>query len=262
LDRPDTTADRFLPNPHGPPGTRLYKTGDRVRLHRDGQLAYLGRLDDQVKVRGFRVELGEVEAAVVEHPDVRDCAVVTQEDSSRNVGLAAFAVVENAGTLSAGELRRFLLRQRLPDYMIPASIHIVQALPLTPGRKVDRRALQALPIAAASEMDYVAPRTPIEEAVAGLWKQLLRREQVGVHDNFFELGGHSLLATQLVARIYQSLGVRLPLRRLFETPTVADLALAVIAQKVEESGEATLNEILTELEQSSPRLHGGAYLAC
>jgi len=256
LNFQDTTADCFVPNPYGAPGTRLYKTGDRVRYARDGQLVFLGRLDHQVKVRGFRIELGEVEAAVVEHPGVRDCAVVTQEDTSRNTGLVAFAVVENVGTLSVGDLRRFL-QQRLPDYMVPTSIHIVATLPLTSSGKVDRRALQALPMERAAEIDYVAPRTPVEKTLADMWKQLLKREQVGVHDNFFELGGHSLLATQLVARIHQGLGIHLLLRRLFETPTVADLALAVVEQQAEQAGEARLNEILTEVE-ASPQMEGSA----
>jgi amino acid adenylation domain-containing protein len=253
LNRPDTTADRFVPNPYGPLGSRLYKTGDRVRRNHDGQLVYLGRLDHQVKVRGFRIELGDVEAAVVEHPSIRECVVVAQEDSSRNTELAAFAVAEGDETLSAGDLRRFL-QQRLPTYMVPASIQIVETLPLTPADKVDRRALQASPMERSAEMHYVAPRTLVEQALTDMWKQLLKCEQVGVHDNFFELGGHSLLATQLVARIYQALGIHLPLRRLFETPTVADLALAVVEQKAEQAGEAKLNEILTELEEADPRL--------
>ena len=253
LNRPVTTADYFIPNPHGTPGSRLYRTGDRVRVNRDSQLVYLGRVDHQVKVRGFRIELGEVEAAVVEHPSVRECVVVTQEDSSRNIGLVAFAVVESGETLSVAELSRFL-RHRLPTYMVPASIHIVDALPLTPGGKVDRRRLlQASPVQRPAEMEFVAPRTPVEQALADMWKQLLKREQVGVLDNFFELGGHSLLATQLVARIYQALGIQLPLRKLFESPTVADLALAVVEQKAEQAGEARLNEILTELEEADPR---------
>ena len=257
LNRPDTTADYFIPNPYGAPGTRLYKTGDRVRHTRDGQLVFLGRLDHQVKVRGFRIELGEVEAAVVDHPGVRDCAVVTQEDTSRNAQLAAFAVVENREALSPAELRRFL-KFRLPDYMVPGALYIVDALPLTSSGKVDRRALQASPIQAAPERDYVAPRTPVEEALAGMWRQLLKREEVGVRDNFFELGGHSLLGTQLIARVYQGFGIHLPLRRLFETPTIADLALAIVEQKAEQAGEATLNEILTELEKANPRLEDPA----
>jgi len=257
MNRPDATADCFIPNPYGSLGTRLYKTGDRVRLNREGQLVYVGRLDHQVKVRGFRIELGEIEAAVVEHPDVRDCVVVTQEDSSRNLQLAAFAVVESLGTLSVGELRR-ALQQRLPDYMVPASIHIVEALPLTPSGKVDRRALQRLPTELAAKLDRVAPRTPMEQTLADIWKQLLKHEQVGVHDNFFELGGHSLLATQLVARIYQAVGIHLPLRRLFETPTVADLAMAIVEQQAEQAGEAQLNQILNELEKTNPGLEGSA----
>ena len=256
LNRPDITADCFTPNPYGSGGSRLYKTGDRVRLNRDGQLVFIGRLDHQVKVRGFRIELGEVEAAVVDHPTVRECVVVAQEDSSRNTGLVAFAVVESVGTLSVGDLRRFL-QQRLPDYMVPASIRIVETLPLTSSGKVDRRALQALPMELAADIDHVAPRTPVEKTLADIWKQLLKREQIGVHDSFFDLGGHSLLATQLVARIYKALGIHLPLRRLFETPSVADLALAVVEQLAEQAGEAKLNEILTEVE-TTPQMESSA----
>ena len=257
LNRADTTADYFIPNPYGVAGTRLYRTGDKVRLNRDGQLVYLGRLDHQVKVRGFRIELGEVEAGAVEHPSVRECAVVAREDSSRSVGLAAFAVVARGSRLSGGELRRFF-QQRLPDHMVPASIFIVDALPLTPGGKIDRRALQTWPMELAAETDYVAPQTPVEQALADIWKELLKRDRVGAHDNFFELGGHSLLATQLVARIYRTLGIHLTLRKLFETPIVADLARAVVEQKAEQVGEARFREILTQLEQVDPRLQSCA----
>jgi len=256
LNRPDITADCFIPNPYGSGGSRLYKTGDRVRLNRDGQLVFIGRLDHQIKVRGFRIELGEVEAAVVDHPSVRECVVVAQEDSSRNTGLVVFAVVESVGTLSVGDLRRFL-QQRLPDYMVPASIRIVETLPLTPSGKVDRRALQALPMDLAADIDHVAPRTPVEKTLADIWKQLLKREQIGVHDSFFDLGGHSLLATQLVARIYKALGIHLPLRRLFETPSVADLALAVVEQLAEQAGATKLNQILTEVE-TTPQMESSA----
>jgi acyl carrier protein len=234
LNRPDITADCFIPNPYGSIGSRLYKTGDRVRLNRDGQLVFVGRLDDQVKVRGFRIELAEVEAAVVGHPSVREGVVVAQEDSSRNTELVAFAVVDSVGTLSVGDLRRFL-QQRLPDYMVPASIRIVETLPLTSSGKVDRRALQALPTELTADMDHVAPRTPVEKTLADIWRQLLKREKIGVHDNFFELGGHSLLATQMVARVYTALGIHLPLRRVFETPSVAGLALAVVEQRAEQT---------------------------
>jgi acyl carrier protein len=245
LNRPDITADCFVPNPYGSMGSRLYKTGDRVRLNRDGQLVFVGRVDHQVKVRGFRIELAEVEAAVVAHPSVRECVVVAQQDSSRNTELVAFAVVESLGTLSVGDLRRFL-QQRLPDYMVPASIRIVEMLPLTSSGKVDRRALQALPMEPTADMHHVVPRTPLEKTLADIWKQLLKREQIGIHDNFFDLGGHSLLATQMVARIYAALGIHLPLRRLFETPSIADLALAIVEQRAEQAGEARRNEILTE----------------
>ena len=225
LQRPELTAEKFIPHPFSlAPGERLYKTGDRVRYRPDGQLEYLGRVDQQVKVRGFRIELGEIEAALYTHPSVRDALVMLREDNPGEKRLVAYLVQDDAQKTTASELWAFL-NQRLPAYMIPAAFVMLEELPLTPGGKIDRRALPA-PDAARPKLSeqFVSPRTMMEELIAGIWMELLRVERVGVHDNFFELGGHSLLATQVIARMRETLNVELPLRAFFEVPTVAGLA--------------------------------------
>ncbi|HEX7240208.1 MAG TPA: amino acid adenylation domain-containing protein, partial [Longimicrobiaceae bacterium] len=212
LGRADLSADRFVPDAFsGEAGVRLYRTGDRVRWLAGGELEYLGRIDFQVKVRGFRVELGEVEAALAGHPSVREAAVV-----ARDGGLVGYV----AGSVTAGELREHL-RASLPEYMVPSAYVVLERLPLTRNGKVDRR---ALPAPEASSGTIVAPRTPAEEVLAGIWAEVLSVERVGAEDDFFALGGHSLLATRVVSRVREAFGVELPLRALFEAPTVAALA--------------------------------------
>ncbi len=240
LGRPDLTAHRFVPNPFASqPGARLYKTGDLARRLPDGTIEFLGRMDFQVKVRGFRIELGEIENVLARHPAVRHAVVVAQADQggrgTRRVPgtlgggarLVAYVVSCDAEPVSAGSLRSHL-RQHLPDYMVPSVFVAMDALPLTPNGKIDRKALPA-PAAAQSEREsrYVAPRTPTEELLAGLWAELLGLERVGIHDDFFELGGHSLLATQVASRIRDHFRVDLPLQRLFESPTIASIAAAL-----------------------------------
>ncbi|HEX2568813.1 MAG TPA: non-ribosomal peptide synthase/polyketide synthase, partial [Polyangia bacterium] len=234
LDRPELTAERFVPDPFGgEPGARLYRTGDLVRWRRDGQLEFLGRIDTQIKLRGFRIELGEVEAALARHPGVRQVAVVVREDAPGEARLVAYVVADQAEAAArpaAAELRASL-RARLPEYMVPSAFLFLDALPLTPSGKVDRRALPAPGVAdVGGEGARVAPRTPVEEQVAALWAEVLRRPpgSLGVEDNFFELGGHSLLATQLIARIRNAFRIELQVRILFEAPTVA-----LLAQKIE-----------------------------
>ncbi|WP_257463564.1 non-ribosomal peptide synthetase, partial [Archangium lipolyticum] len=223
LGRADLTAERFIPHPFSTePGARLYRTGDVVRWRGDGQLEFSGRADQQVKVRGFRIEPGEIEAALVEQPAVREAVVVAREDVPGNKRLVAYLVARPGQTLEPGELRK-ALRQRLPEYMVPSAFMVLEALPLTTNGKVDRRALPA-PQATPGTERYVPPRNAMEELVAGLFGELLRAERVGAEDNFFELGGHSLLATQVVSRLRESCGVEVPLRTLFEAPTVAELA--------------------------------------
>ncbi|HEX6371569.1 MAG TPA: amino acid adenylation domain-containing protein [Longimicrobium sp.] len=216
LGRPELTAEKFIRNPFGE--GRLYRTGDRCRWLADGTVEFLGRMDQQVKIRGFRVEPGEVEAALRQHAGVTECVVIAREDVPGDRRLVAYVVGDADADGLRGELRR-----TLPDYMVPGAFVALEQIPLTPNGKVDRRALPA-PDTAADASRYVAPRTPTEEVLAGVWAELLRRERVGVEESFFELGGHSLLATRVVSRVREVFGVELPLRALFEEPTVAGMA--------------------------------------
>ncbi|XYI03749.1 amino acid adenylation domain-containing protein [Sorangium sp. So ce1128] len=235
LNRPELTAERFVPDPFaalwGEPGARLYRTGDRARWLPDGTLDFLGRLDGQVKIRGFRVELGEIEATLAAHPGVLDVAVIAREEAPGDRRLVAYWSAREAPGPSAGELRRHL-KERLPEYMVPSAFVAVEAMPLTPAGKIDRRALPS-PEAARSDVEgaYVAPQTPAEEMIAGIWAETLGVPRVGAQDDFFALGGHSLLATQALARLNASFGIVLPLRALFEAPTVAALAGRVEAAR-------------------------------
>ncbi|RKG90846.1 non-ribosomal peptide synthetase, partial [Corallococcus sp. CA053C] len=216
------SAERFIPHPFAStPGARLYRTGDVVRWRADGQLDYLQRLDFQVKVRGFRIELGEIEASLLAHASVHEAVVLAREDVPGDKRLVAYLVPFSGQQVDTAVLRAFL-KERLPEYMVPSAFLVLEALPVNANGKLDRKALpapDALPLA-----DFVAPRSPIEEKLAQAFAIVLRREQVSIHDDFFALGGHSLLATQLVSRVRSALGVELPLRALFEAPTVAALA--------------------------------------
>ncbi|QAT84065.1 tyrocidine synthase [Corallococcus coralloides] len=225
LHRPDLTAERFIPDAFSAtPGARLYRTGDVVRWRADGMLDYLGRADFQVKVRGFRIELGEIEAALLKHPQVHAAVVLAREDSPGDKRLVAYVVpTEGTGSALTADVLKDWLKQLLPEHMRPSTFLVLESLPLNANGKVDRKALPA-PQAAAPESTYVAPRTPAEEQLTALFTQVLRVERVGIHDDFFALGGHSLLATQLVSRVRSTFRVELPLRALFEAPTVAALA--------------------------------------
>ncbi|HEV3049034.1 MAG TPA: condensation domain-containing protein, partial [Longimicrobium sp.] len=215
------TAERFVPDPFSAdPGARLYRTGDRARWRADGAIEYLGRLDFQVKVRGFRIELGEIEAVLRQHESVADCVVMARAEAGEQ-RLVAYVV----GDAEAEALRAHV-RRSLPEYMVPSAFVFLDALPLTSNGKLDRKALPA-PESAAEANRYVAPRTPMEEVLAGIWAEVLRLERVGVEESFFDLGGHSLLATRVVSRVRELFGVELPLRALFEGPTVAELAVRV-----------------------------------
>ena len=220
-ERPDLTAERFVPSPYGEldgePGGRLYRTGDLAHFRGDGTLEYLGRTDHQVKVRGFRIELGEVETALEAHPEVARAVVMAREDR-----LVAYLVARES-TPSITELRSWLGSQ-LPDYMVPSAWVVLESLPLTPNGKVDRKALPAPEGGRQVAAPFVAPRGAVEELISGIWSEVLGVERVGMHDNFFELGGHSLLATQAVSRLGEALEIEVPLRRMFEAPTVARLA--------------------------------------
>jgi amino acid adenylation domain-containing protein len=235
LGRPDLTAERFVPDPFGGEGTRLYRTGDLVRYRRDGVIEFLGRIDDQIKIRGYRVETGEIEAALSQIDGVRACAVVFQNKPGRTQ-LVAHIVPKSGREFQQESLRRTLSRA-LPDHMIPSAFALVDSLPLTPNGKVDRKALIAIDWAAPPAPGYEAPRTFTEGALCRIWADLLGLERVGAEDNFFALGGHSLLAAQATARISRELMVTLPLRVLYEARTLSEVAASV--------------DILIELARSS-----------
>jgi len=223
LGRPGLTAERFVPDPFsGEAGARLYRTGDRARWRADGTLEYLGRLDAQVKVRGFRIELGEVEAALRRGPDVTDCVVLARNDALGDTRLVAYVV----GGAGADALRAHL-RRSLPEHMVPAAFVSLDHLPLTPNGKLDRKALPE-PDDAPARRGYEAPADETEEAVAGIWSDILRIERVGRWDNFFELGGHSLLAVQVISHVRQVLDVEISLRTLFARPVLADFAQEIV----------------------------------
>ena len=222
--RDDLTAERFVANPFSA-GTRMYRTGDRCRYRADGTIEYFGRIDNQVKLRGFRIELGEIEAVLNQHESVRQSLAMVREDIPGNPQLVAYVVATSAAGDLAIQLR-LMLAERLPNYMVPSAIVPMEAFPLTPNGKIDRRALPA-PDGASTATEFVAPRNPTEAAVAAIWAEVLRRSNIGVHDDFFALGGHSLIATQVISRIQARLQRELPLKALFEHPTVEQLAKAV-----------------------------------
>jgi acyl carrier protein len=225
LNRPELTQERFITDPFSDvSGARVYKTGDLARYLPDGEIEFLGRVDDQIKIRGFRVEPGEVEAALSGYPAVNQAVLVAKNDANGDERLVAYVVPIREHAPSVNELRSYL-KERLPEYMVPSVFVTLEALPLTPNGKVDRQALP-VPEDLRTQLDteFVAPRGTLEEQLAEIWGQVLGVERVGAHDNFFELGGHSLLATRVVSRVREIIGVELPLLSLFEEPTVVGLA--------------------------------------
>ncbi|HET7232109.1 MAG TPA: non-ribosomal peptide synthetase, partial [Longimicrobium sp.] len=221
LDRPGLTAERFVPDPFGGrPGARLYRTGDRARWRADGRIEFLGRMDFQVKVRGFRVEPGEVEERLKEHAGVRDAAVLAREDTPGEMRLVAYWL---GGPVEAEALRAHL-GEMLPAYMVPSAFVRLEQWPLTPTGKLDRKALPAPEGGAYASAGYEAPAGQTEEALAAIWSELLGVERVGRHDNFFDLGGHSLRAIRLVLRVKEEMQVDLALREVFELPVLSSMA--------------------------------------
>jgi amino acid adenylation domain-containing protein len=239
LRRPALTALRFIPDPHGvEPGGRLYRTGDQARWRPDGNLEFLGRIDHQVKVRGFRIELGEVEWALARHPGVRDAVVATRPDPTGEMSLAAYFVPRDGTDPPATPELRGWLQHELPVYMIPSNFVRLNTLPLTPNGKVDRQSLpKAAPSRLSPTVGVMAPRDPIEQAVAEIWTELLGGESAGAHDGFFESGGHSLLAFQLLSRLRRTFDVEVTLKHFLDEPTVARLARLV--EKALADGEAS-----------------------
>src|SRR6185503_11231561 len=234
--RDDLTAERFVPNPFSQqPNARMYRTGDSCRYRADSTIEYLGRIDNQVKLRGFRIELGEIENLLAQHQSVQQGVVVVREDSPGDKRLVGYLVTNPGQKLDTTEVRDYL-RQGLPDYMVPATMVVLETLPLTANGKIDRKALPR-PEYGASESrgEFIGPRTPTEEIIAGIWAQVLNSARIGIHDNFFELGGHSLLAMQVISRICQAFSIELPLLALFEAPTVAGLADKIAAVQSKKS---------------------------
>jgi len=252
LNQRELTAEKFVANPFSSqPESRLYRTGDSCRWRADGDLEFLGRLDDQVKLRGFRIEPGEIEAALLEHPEVGQSVVTMREDRPGDKRLVGYVVSVAGQSLSRSELRTHL-RGRLPDYMIPTAFVELHSLPLTPGGKIDRRVLPP-PDDKGSEFrtGLVPPGSAIERQLAQIWCEVLGLEQVGIHDDFFELGGHSLLATKVVARLKSFLNVNLSLRELFEAPTIVNLAARVEVLSGQ-TGESEGRQLVDEVARLSP----------
>jgi acyl carrier protein len=245
---PDLTAQVFVRNPfNDDPQDIVYKTGDLGRVQADGNFEFLGRKDHQVKIRGVRVELGEIESALRTYESVRDAVVIEATNANGESYLCAYVAADD--DLEVDKLRDHLFRE-LPVNMVPSVLVPMEALPLTLNGKVDRRALPS-PEKKRAQTPYVAPRTLTEETLAGIWRDLLGVERVGVNDDFFELGGHSLLATQLMSRLRTALQVELPLAALFENPTVARLAIPITQSQLAEIDNEDLSRLLDELEQSS-----------
>jgi natural product biosynthesis luciferase-like monooxygenase protein len=248
LKRPELTAERFVPDPFGPAGATIYRTGDRARYSPDGTVAFIGRDDHQVKLRGYRIELSEIETILAEHASVRQAVAVVRADEFGDARLVAYVVPAPGAEPGASELRRHL-QAWLPDYMIPAAIVTLDALPLTPNGKLDRKALPA-PDGATVERApaFVAPQTQTEKELADIWGEILRLEGVGLHDNFFDLGGHSLQVVRVVSRIEARFGVKLPLREFFMSPTIGALAPRIEDEVVAQSDPAKMDELLDLLE--------------
>jgi len=224
--RPQLTSEKFIENPFYNPKSKiqnpkLYKTGDIARFRADGNLEYLGRVDDQVKIRGFRIELGEIETVLRQHPQVFQTVVIAREDIPGQKRLVAY-IVPHQPPATNDELRDFL-KQKLPNYMVPSAFVLLEALPMTPNRKVDYRALPAPDLSRNAEDNFVAPQTLIEQRLAAIWSEILRLEQVGIHDNFFELGGDSILSIQVISRAQQA-GIQIAPKQLFKYQTIAELA--------------------------------------
>jgi len=247
---PELTQAKFSSVP-GEEEKRIFKTGDLGRMSPDGCMVYLGRKDFQVKIRGHRVELAEIERALLSLGQFRDVVVVSLEDHPGEQRLVAYLVPVRQTAVTASALR-VSLSEKLPDYMIPSSFVVLDAMPLTPTGKVDRSALPA-PSRTRPELNtiFVAPRTLFEKELAQVWAEILTLDQVGIHDNFFDLGGHSVAATRVVSRVIRTFQVEVPLQALFAAPTVAEMAAVVTQHQAKKLGEQDLNRILAELESLS-----------
>jgi amino acid adenylation domain-containing protein len=250
FNQPQQTAEKFVANPFSnEPSARLYRTGDLACLAPDGNIEFLGRIDHQVKIRGFRVEPAEVEAVVKQHPEVKQAVVVPEDNPAGEKILAAYVIPSKR--LGMGELGSFI-RQRLPEYMVPSRLLMLEAFPLNRNGKVDLPALAALTEAGQeTKGEFIAPRNPAEEQLAAIWREVLKQERIGVQDNFFELGGHSLLATQVISRIRAAFRVQFPIIDFLLSPTIAELAEKISQYPRAETEEEETERVLRELEEMS-----------
>ncbi len=247
--RPDLTAEKFIPHPFSQePGARLYKTGDLGRLLPGNSIEFVGRVDDLVKVRGFRVELGEIAKTIRQHPEINDAVVVALDADSDRSRIVAYAVLKPRSTIGATDLRSFM-RLKLPDYMVPARFIFLDGLPVSRNGKIDRK---ALPIPGRSRPELNTPlishRTPLEKDLARIWCDVLELDQIGIHDNFIDLGGDSLAATRIISRVIANFQIEIPLRALFQSPTVAEMACVISQHEVNKLEQHDLTKILDELE--------------
>jgi hypothetical protein len=259
LDRPELTAERFLPDPFAAePGARMYRTGDHVRWLEDGTLDFLGRADAQAKVHGFRVEPGEVEAALRAHPEVAQAAAAVRGagDAARLVGWFQPREGAQPGTLEPAALRGWL-EERLPSYLVPSALVEVEGWPLTPGGKLDVRALPEPAESASADAPEQRPRSALEEVLAGMWAEALRLDGVGVRENLFRAGAHSLLVTRVLSQARSLFGVDVPVREVFVRPTVADMAEALLAASPDPAAvERMAALVLSVSALSDDQVHG------
>ena len=252
LNRPKLTAERFVNNPALKSSDLVYKTGDLVRYLPDGNLEFMGRVDNQVKIRGFRIELDEIEHILNNLPGIRQAVVNVFENEQRDKLLVGYFQNENDGEETDTKQLRAMLKEHLPDYMIPSLLIPVEDMPIGPGGKIDRRALPKPDLNNIRvSTEYVAPRTETEQKLVDIVQEILQVERVGVLDNFFELGGHSMMATQVVSRIREEFDVELSLRAMFENPTAEGIAQAIIEAESETQDSESLNAILSKIENLS-----------
>jgi acyl-CoA synthetase (AMP-forming)/AMP-acid ligase II/acyl carrier protein len=250
--RPDLTDAAFLPDSAGGE-KRIYRTGDLGRMLPDGCLLHLARKDFFVKIRGYRIDIDEIEATLREFPSIKEAVVVARNNNSGDERLVAYLVPTVQPGPKVGELRRFL-KERLPDYMTPHDFVTLKAIPLTDTRKVDRKALPE-PGTSRPELTtpYVAPRTPIEKELAKIWAEVLSTDEIGIHDDFFDLGGHSLLATRIISRVIAIFKLQLPVRALFDSPTVAAMSVVISSKEERKASEEDLKQLLSEVESLSEK---------
>jgi amino acid adenylation domain-containing protein len=253
LHQPELTAERFIPDSFGSmPGAHLYRSGDLGRYRIDGAIEFFGRIDDQVKIRGYRIEPGEIETVLVQHPAVGQCKILVQNVGVDDKRLVAYVVLDEQQSPSVNELRAFL-KERLPEYMVPATYVMLDRMPLTASGKVNRRALPKPEWSRdQSDKPFEPPRTPTEQQVAAMWTELLGVDKVSVHDNFFDLGGHSLLLTQLASRMRNTMNVDVPLRELFEAPTIFEMGQLLSQWQVQQHDPAELDQLLQQLKTLTP----------